>query len=117
MYAVRGDWRSSQRQALHIEFESWAYLGFGGSALGYVGSPNSAYHPAVDHLLDRTAFAHAQIAGVVGMGLATLFVFQEKLLYVPNVPGVPADAWITADRYGLASQVRSMHAWVCVVVV
>ncbi len=47
-----------------------------------------------------------QAVGLLGAALAALYVFQEKILYVPIVPGVPPDYWITADKYGLASEVR-----------
>ncbi|GAX75394.1 hypothetical protein CEUSTIGMA_g2838.t1 [Chlamydomonas eustigma] len=61
----------------------------------------------------------AGIAGVIGIGLTAIYIYQEKLLYVPVVPGMPKDAWIPAERYGLASQdaeVESadgvkLHAW------
>lgn len=44
-------------------------------------------------------------AGLVGVAIAALYMFQEKILYVPVVPGVPADHWIPAEKYGLASEV------------
>ena len=46
-----------------------------------------------------------QVVGVLGVVIAALYIFQEKLLYVPLVPGVPADYWLTADKYRLASKV------------
>lgn len=42
---------------------------------------------------------------MVGVAIAALYVFQEKMLYVPIVPGVPADYWVTADKYGMESKV------------
>jgi hypothetical protein len=50
-----------------------------------------------------------QVAGLVGVGIAALYFFQEKVLYVPVMPGVPADYWIKASDYGLEEQV-GMHA-------
>ena len=59
-----------------------------------------------------------QVAAILGIGLGALFIFQEKMLYVPSIPGVPDDQWISADRYGLASEVgihtyavARSHAW------
>jgi hypothetical protein len=54
-----------------------------------------------------------QLAGLLGVAIAALYVFQEKILYVPVVPGVPADYWVEPERYGLAGEVRaSMRACV-----
>jgi fermentation-respiration switch protein FrsA (DUF1100 family) len=61
-------------------------------------------------------------AGLVSVGAAAilaLYCFQEKLLYVPIVPGVPADYWIEADKYGLigedvvleTSDKVKLHGW------
>jgi len=53
------------------------------------------------------------------LAVALLYVFQEKILYVPKLPGVPDDYSIPPDRYGLASEdvtfttrdkIR-LHAW------
>lgn len=49
--------------------------------------------------------SRVQVVGVLGVVIAALYIFQEKLLYVPVVPGVPADYWLTADKYRLASKV------------
>mmetsp|Transcript_2031 Transcript_2031/g.4500 ORF Transcript_2031/g.4500 Transcript_2031/m.4500 type:complete len:302 (-) Transcript_2031:403-1308(-) len=57
--------------------------------------------------------------GILGLAIGLLYFFQEKLLYVPNIPGVPADYYIPPEKYGLNSRdvaimtkdgIR-LHAW------
>ncbi|KAF5835417.1 Alpha/Beta hydrolase protein [Dunaliella salina] len=42
--------------------------------------------------------------GVAGVAVALLYFFQEKILYVPTIPGMPDFSNITPERYGMASQ-------------
>mmetsp|Transcript_27946 Transcript_27946/g.75498 ORF Transcript_27946/g.75498 Transcript_27946/m.75498 type:complete len:304 (+) Transcript_27946:100-1011(+) len=57
--------------------------------------------------------------GVAGVAVALLYFFQEKILYVPSIPGMPDTSNITPERYGMASQDvdivtkdgTKIHAW------
>uniref|UniRef100_A0A7R9W232 Serine aminopeptidase S33 domain-containing protein n=1 Tax=Chlamydomonas euryale TaxID=1486919 RepID=A0A7R9W232_9CHLO len=59
------------------------------------------------------------IGGLLGVAIAALFIFQEKIVYVPIVPGMPADYWLEAKKYGLeeedveitASDGVKLHGW------
>ena len=45
-----------------------------------------------------------QVVGILGASIVALYLFQEKLLYVPIIPGVSPDEWIEADRFGLVDE-------------
>ncbi len=50
--------------------------------------------------------AALQIGGVSGVVLALLYFFQDKLVYVPNIPGYPtAEYWQEPDAVGLDYEV------------
>ncbi|KAG2497973.1 hypothetical protein HYH03_004234 [Edaphochlamys debaryana] len=59
------------------------------------------------------------MGGVAGLGLALLYFFQEKILYVPRIPGLPSGIWKYPNEFQLefedvyldtADGVR-LHAW------
>lgn len=59
------------------------------------------------------------VGGVAGLGLALLYFFQEKLLYVPRIPGLPSGIWKYPNEFGLefedvqvtAEDGVELHAW------
>lgn len=53
-----------------------------------------------------SVFLRIQGAGVVGVGLSLLYLLQEKLLYVPRVPGVTNDLVYKPDAFGFKFEVR-----------
>ncbi|MEW5303342.1 MAG: hypothetical protein WDW38_001670 [Sanguina aurantia] len=59
------------------------------------------------------------VGALASFGLTVLYFFQEKILYVPQLPGIPSNYWVTPDNYKLAYEdleVTSgdgvkLHAW------
>ncbi|KAG2455082.1 hypothetical protein HYH02_000904 [Chlamydomonas schloesseri] len=57
--------------------------------------------------------------GVAGLGLALLYFFQEKILYVPRIPGLPSGIWKYPNEFQLEYEDVSLttgdgvklHAW------
>jgi hypothetical protein len=51
---------------------------------------------------------------VVGLGLSLLYLLQEKLIYVPRVPGVTNDLVYTPDKFGFKYEVcRHLNTHQC----
>ena len=44
---------------------------------------------------------HFQIGGLAGVALGLLYFLQEKIIYVPAIPGIPRDYPYTPDEFGL----------------
>ncbi|KXZ56506.1 hypothetical protein GPECTOR_1g453 [Gonium pectorale] len=61
----------------------------------------------------------AGVGGVAGLGLALLYFFQEKILYVPRIPGLPSGIWKYPNEFQLeyedatfdAEDGVKLHAW------
>lgn len=41
------------------------------------------------------------VGGIAGLGLALLYFFQEKILYVPRIPGLPSGIWKYPNEFQL----------------
>lgn len=81
------------------------------------GNPLYAFLSVSMKWLSRTLYG---VGGIVGLAIAALYFFQEKLIYVPKIPGVPEVHYnYQPDRWNLAYEdievtaadgVR-LHAW------
>ncbi|KAJ9509671.1 hypothetical protein QJQ45_011331 [Haematococcus lacustris] len=60
-----------------------------------------------------------QVTGLTGLAVALIYLFQEKILYVPKIPGLVDSDPLTPERLGLQSEDISittrdgvrLHAW------
>ena len=74
------------------------------------GAPDEAPWPSTGFCLVLlwavlTAALRVQGTGLVGVGLSLLFFLQEKLIYVPRIPGVSNDIVYTPKDFGFSYEV------------